>query len=137
MKFLKKILSFIKSRFFIYLVVGGIAAIIDFSLFYAFNSIFLISYAISHPLSSWISATIKFAINKFFTFKNKSRKIMKQYLASMGVFLIYLLITEGMLLFFVGVLNINELISKVLVILLGVLINYFLDKKITFGKRFV
>jgi putative flippase GtrA len=128
-KILRKLL---RQRIVLYAIIGGACAFIDLG---AYNFLLLLSvhYQIANVFSIWLAATIKFFINKKYTFKNKSKNVKKQYASSLIVLIIYVLFTGILLYFFVELLSINESISKVLVLFLGLFVNYILDKLITFG----
>ncbi|MDD5499735.1 MAG: GtrA family protein [Candidatus Nanoarchaeia archaeon] len=125
--------KFISKRFMLYFFIGGFAATVDFASYLILVEIG-INYLLAHPIAVWAASTLKFFLNKSITFKNKSKKIFQQYLLSLLVVAVYLAFTEIFLLIFVKFAGLNEIFLKMLVILLGVGLNYGLDKKITFGK---
>ncbi len=123
---------FMRKEFIVYAIVGGIGAIIDILAYYLLTFTFGVSYLIAHVISVWLASSFKFIVNKFFTFNNKSKRVKKQYLYSLIVLIIYLIITEVMLYAFVDYFGLGQLVSKILVLVLGLSINYVLDKKLTF-----
>ena len=131
---MKKILSLLKNRLFIYAFIGGLCAFIDLGVFYILNLILGLSLLIvSNTLSILTASTVKFFLNKRFTFRNNSAKVKHQYVSSLIVLGIYIIFTSASLYLFVNIIGVNEIISKVIVLFLGLPVNYLLDKKITFG----
>ncbi|MBN1923534.1 MAG: GtrA family protein [Nanoarchaeota archaeon] len=124
---------FMKREFIVYAFVGGLCAFVDIGAYYLLNIILGVSYLIAHLFSVWLASTVKFLINKRFTFKNKSSKVRKQYTYSLIVLMVYTIVTEVMLFIFVDFFNFSTIVSKVLVLILGLSVNYVLDKKLTFG----
>jgi putative flippase GtrA len=134
-----KLLIMIKKlpkRFIKYFLVGGIAFVMDYSLSMLFFSILKFTEVLSNTLSVFIVSIMKFFINKKFTFKNKSKKSKEQLMMSFVVMGFYIIFTSTLVYLFSNILKIPFYLTKVIVVLLGVSVNYYLDKKLTFNKRF-
>ncbi len=70
-----------KNKLYIkYLISGGIATLIDFSLLYFFTDIVNLYYLISASIAFLVAFMISFYMQKFWTFRDNSRKkINKQF----------------------------------------------------------
>jgi putative flippase GtrA len=79
---------------------------------------------------------MKFFVNKKFTFKNPSKRAKEQLLMSLVVMGFYIIFTSTLIYVFSNIIKIPFYIAKVLVVILGFSINYYLDKNLTFNKRF-
>jgi putative flippase GtrA len=91
---LKKILSkeFIK-QFISYFCVGGIAAIVEWVIFFIFSSIWSIPYLISTVFAFIFSTTVNWFLGKVITFKNSN--IYKDK-AGKEIFIIFLVSAIGL-----------------------------------------
>ena len=69
----------LKFEFIRYTLVGGIATIMDWSIFYIFAIILGIYYQIALVISFVIVGITHYTLSKIFTFKCKSKKIIKQF----------------------------------------------------------
>lgn len=123
-------------KFAKYFIIGGIAFAMDYTL-----SLFLFFFmnfteVLANSASVFFVSIIKFFMNKKFTFENPSKRAKEQLLMSFVVLGFYILFTSVLIYIFSNVMNMPFYISKVLVVMLGVSFNYYLDKNLTFNKRF-
>lgn len=123
-------------KFIKYFLVGGIAFVMDYSLSMFFFSILNFTEVLSNTMSVFIVSIMKFFINKKFTFKNVSKRSKEQLIMSFVVIGFYLVFTSTLVYLFSNVLKIPFYLTKIIVVLLGVSVNYYLDKNLTFNKRF-
>ncbi|MFA5303279.1 MAG: GtrA family protein [Candidatus Nanoarchaeia archaeon] len=123
-------------KFIKYFLVGGLAFIMDYSLSMFFFIFLSFTEVLSNSLSVFIVSVMKFFINKKFTFKNTSKKAKEQLMMSFVVMGFYLIFTSTLVYLLSNILKIPFYITKVIVVFLGVSVNYYLDKNLTFNKRF-
>lgn len=123
-------------RFMKYFIVGAVAFAMDYSLSMFFYALLNFTAVASNALSVIIVSIIKFFINKKFTFNNASKKAKEQLLMSFVVLGFYAIFTSTLVYLFSNILEIEFYITKIMVVFLGVSLNYYLDKNLTFNKRF-
>ncbi len=123
-------------RFMKYFIVGAVAFVMDYSLSMFFYALLNFTAVASNALSVIIVSIIKFFINKKFTFNNASKKAKEQLLMSFVVLGFYAIFTSTLVYLFSNILGIEFYITKIMVVFLGVSLNYYLDKNLTFNKRF-
>jgi putative flippase GtrA len=119
-----------------YFIVGAIAFAMDYSLSMVFFALLNFTEVASNALSVIIVSIIKFFINKKFTFNNASKRAKEQLLMSFVVLGFYAIFTSTLVYLFSNILGIEFYITKIIVVFLGVSVNYYLDKNLTFNKRF-
>ena len=69
-------------RYFLgYLICGGVATFVDFSLFLILNQYFGVWYLYSNSVSYPIGMLTNFWLNKFYNFKNSYRGFVKQFIS--------------------------------------------------------
>lgn len=119
-----------------YFMVGAMAFALDYSLSMLFYLFFNFTAVLSNAMSVIIVSVMKFFINKKFTFNNASKRAKEQLLMSFVVLGFYAIFTSTLVYLFSNILGIEFYITKIIVVFLGVSVNYYLDKNLTFNKRF-
>ena len=118
----------------IYFIVGCLSTFVNL-LSYAFYRLFIPSYLINIVLSWLTSLVFAFFMNRKYVFKSKNNKIKQEFLS----FTISRLLTLGMEILFmyllVNLIQVNDLIAKVIVQFLVFLANYLFGKFIVFKKE--
>jgi len=117
----------------LYIVIGGTGASLDFLIFSSLSLFFEHKlYILYHLLAYIAGTTISFILNAKYNFKksdNLNRRLKNFYLiATIG-----LAFSTISLVFFISVLEINQIISKLLSLFIVFLIQFNLNKKITFA----
>lgn len=117
-----------------YLVVGGLTTFISILVYGLCSRLFNLKL-ISSNIISWIVAVLfAYYTNKIFVFKSKG-KSFKEFVSFVGSRVITLLLDTALMLLFVNVINMNDLISKVIVQIVVIIGNYIISKLIVFKKR--
>ena len=118
----------------IYFIVGCLSTFVNL-LSYDFYRLFIPSYLINIVLSWLTSLVFAFFMNRKYVFKSKNNKIKQEFLS----FTISRLLTLGMEILFmyllVDLIQVNDLIAKVIVQFLVFLANYLFGKFIVFKKE--
>lgn len=125
-----------KREFIRYLLVGGSATLIDWSLFYIFAIVLGIYYQVALVISFSISCIFNYYFSRIFTFRSKSQKIFSQFSLFLLVIAIYLSMSIFLMFIFVELILIEKMISKILTTGFMLIVNYLLNKYLTFNKRF-
>ena len=116
-----------------YVVVGGLTTLVSVASYWAFR--FIIKNYIILSIISWILAvTFAYVTNRKFVFESKSKKIVEE----VTKFFTYRLITLGLevslMALFVSVLNINDMLSKVILQVVVLVLNYVFSKLFIFKE---
>lgn len=121
----------------LYSIVGIITSILNILLFYILI-IINIDYKIANIITLVIVKITAYVLNKNIVFKSKcSNKydLIKEFIR----FIIYrgltLLIDYFGLIIFIDIFNINKLLSKIIIVIIVIIINYITGKKYVFKKK--
>lgn len=101
-------------QFFLYLVVGALATVVEWGAFYLFDVIFGIHYTFSTALAFAVSTFSNWGFGKLILFRQKSRNVAGE------IFKIYLISVIGLLMniaiMFVAIekIGISDMISKII-----------------------
>lgn len=120
-----------------YLFFGVLTTIVSYGTYIYFTRYLRIDIGISNILS-WITSVIfAYITNKLYVFQvNYSNKIyiIKEFLLFILSRIFSGIVDTGLLLFFVHIIGINDLVSKVINGVIVVIINYILSKFIIFKE---
>jgi len=117
----------------LYGIIGLFSAGIDFIIYYTMTSILDVFYLIANIFSISIGISISFVLNKKFNFKVNDN-VLKRFLIFITVGFGGLLISSALLYYFIDILDLDKILSKLLSIAFVVLIQFFVNKFITFKK---
>jgi len=131
---MKKIIDLIKSkkRFITYIIMGSIAAVVDLALLFILTEYAHIFYLKSAVISFLASSFVHYGLNKTITFKNKSKKYALQFIVTMVVAVVGLILNLGILFSLVS-LGLWYMFAKIIALLVIVVFTYNLNKHVTYG----
>jgi len=117
----------------LYGIIGLFSAGIDFIIYYTMTSILDVFYLIANIFSISIGISISFVLNKKFNFKVNDN-VLKRFLIFITVGFGGLLTSSALLYYFIDILDLDKILAKLLSIAFVVLIQFFVNKFITFKK---
>lgn len=123
-------------EFFRFILVGGVATALDWSVFYLLAIKIMLYYQLSLMISFSLACIVNYTFNKLFTFRSKSKKIFRQFSLFSVIAIFSLLLTMILMFIFVDVLFIHKMLSRIFVTMIMLFFNYILHKFLTFNKRF-
>lgn len=125
----------IQKELFTYTVIGGIATIIDWSVFAIAVTFLKVHYLPALMLAFSTAGIFHYIANKMITFKCVSKKFASQ----ISIYLLVMMMSLGLNMLIMVVLVklfvINKIILRMLTTLLMLLPNYLLHKHVTFSKK--
>ena len=113
--------------------IGGLVAVLDLILLYLFTDIFKINYLYSTPLAFFIVTIINYSANKYFNFRNKSKRIFLQFSIFTIISIITLLLNQAIVYVLVEYFKLWYMYAQSVAILILLFWNFYLNKKITFN----
>lgn len=137
-----------------YGLVGLVGLVIDMGLFYLLVNKLAVHYPFSEAISSFlkrnmsvgmldilisniISQTLavinNFMLNSYFTFKVTDNKI-RRFLSFVSIAMVGMVISSMLLTLFIGIMGINDMVSKVFAILIVAAIQFMINKFFTFKE---
>ena len=118
-----------------YAVVGFLGTALDLGSLYLFVDVLHLHLLFSTALSFTLAVINNFTLNKYWTFQNKSSNVRKQFIKFLIVSTIGLLMTEMCMAFFVYVLQLWYMASKLITSGLVLMWNFLANKYWTFKDR--
>lgn len=120
-----------------YLIIGVLTTIINYLVFVIAINSFGIEMHISNIIAWIVSVIFAYFTNKLFVFESKSFafQIIGKEILSFGAARVFSLVLEEIILYvFVNLLNMNQLIIKLIANVIVIIVNYVLSKFIIFKK---
>jgi putative flippase GtrA len=122
-------------EFLPYFIIGGIATLIDWSVFSAATLWLGLHYQLAVTLSYSTAGIMHYISNKYFTFQCKSKQIGSQ----LSVYIVVGIVGLTLSMLIIGVLidlfAINKIWARVLTTVLMLVPNYLMHKHLTFSKK--
>lgn len=129
----------IVGQFLRYFVTGGLAFIVDFGVFSLALYYFDIHYLIANLIGLMAGNVVNYLLSIGWVFSSEKRTMEKHRLIEITVFMLISLVGMGLneylMYVFVGLLAIQEMVSKVGAAVIVLLYNFFARKYILFKKR--
>ena len=122
--------KFTSFQFNRYFLVGIVATLVDWGLFYFFAVVMGVHYLGTLFLSFSAGSITNYSLNRSFTFQSNSNKVASQFTVFMVVTIISLGISSMIIYVNVDLLDISKMLSRIITTLIMLGINYFMHKKI-------
>jgi len=114
-----------------YGIIGCVCVLIDFLVYSFLTQIMKMPYLYANVISVHCGIFASFFLNRHFTFKVKN-KTMLRFVSFYVIGLIGLAISSGLLILLVEKMGLNELVSKAFTVIAVALIQFVLNKYISF-----
>ncbi|MEA4839631.1 MAG: GtrA family protein [Bacteroidales bacterium] len=124
----------LKSSFLKYGVIGVFGLVVDMGIFYLLHKMLGVNYVVSNIISSSLAVVHNFILNSFITFKVKDR-LLRRFASFYLIALVGMAVSSGMLAVMIDGLSMDSMVAKMISILIVAVIQYFLNKKLTFRKK--
>ena len=131
-KLLKKC---IKKEFVKFFFVGGTSSFVDWGMFYLLSIILTFHYQVSLVIAFLCSLIVHYSLNRKFTFKSKSKRLILQISLFLLVVIIYLVLSMSLMFVCVEIILLHKMISKILITFLLFFVSFTLHKYLTFNKK--
>ena len=121
-----------------YLIVGGLTTVVSIVVYFIFTKIFHINYMISNVISWIISVLFAYVTNKKFVFKSKcdTKKEILNEVYQFFKYRVFSFVIDVLLMYvFVELMNIDDMIAKVIVQIIVIVLNYVFSKLFVFKKK--
>lgn len=137
---MKKVFDLYKkySEIINYLIVGVLTTLVSIVIYAVFTKVFHVNYMISNVIS-WIgSVSFAYVTNKVFVFKSKCDNDMDVLIEIYQFFKyrVFSFIIDILLMYlFVELVNIDDMIAKIIVQVIVIVLNYVFSKLFVFKKK--
>ncbi|MBR2557674.1 MAG: GtrA family protein [Methanobrevibacter sp.] len=119
---------------FLYVVFGTFTFFVNIITYFFFESLLGINYLISNILAWFLSVLFAYITNRIWVFESKSPNILKEMSLFFGGRIFSGAIDTALMYLFIDVLTIGNTISKIVVQVIVVILNYIFSKLIVFKE---
>ncbi len=122
-----------------YLFFGVLTTVVDFVSYFLLTRFLHLGEGFSNVLAQFIAILFAYVTNKLFVFEDKSsdfKKLIIQFGKFFSLRLVTLVINSVMFVIMVDKLGINDIVTKAIVVVIVIILNYVFSKLIVFkGKE--
>ncbi|WP_405277686.1 GtrA family protein [Methanobrevibacter sp.] len=116
----------------LYVFFGSLTFLVNIVTYFFFKDLLGINYLISNVLAWFFSVLFAYITNRIWVFESKSPKILKEMSLFFGGRIFSGAVDTGLMYLFIDVLIIGDLISKIVVQVIVIILNYVFSKLIVF-----
>ncbi len=121
-----------------YLFFGVLTTAVDFVSYYLLTRLFSLEQNVANILSQIVAIIFAYITNKLFVFEDKSmdiKSLLSQFATFASLRTVTLVLNSGMFFVMGNLMNINDIITKVVVSVVVIILNYIFSKLIVFRKK--
>lgn len=115
-----------------YVFFGVLTGVVNLGVYFLFSHVLGVYYLFSNVVAWFLSVLFAYVTNRIWVFESNSNNILKEVFLFFSSRLFSGLVDIGLLYFFVDILNIGDFISKIIVVIIVVILNYLFSKLLVF-----
>lgn len=116
----------------LYVFFGSLTFLVNIVTYFLFEDLLGINYLISNVLAWFFSVLFAYITNRIWVFESKSPDILKEMSLFFGGRIFSGAVDTGLMYLFIDILMIGDLISKIVVQVIVIILNYVFSKLIVF-----
>ena len=124
----------LKKELFSYIVFGILTTLVNIITYLFFTRIFGINYLISNIFAWILSVLFAYVTNRIWVFESRNTNIIKEISLFFGGRLFSGIFDVGLMYVFIEILSVNDFISKIIIQIIVVVLNYLISKLIVFKE---
>lgn len=119
---------------FLYVVFGAMTFFVNVIVYYLFATVLGINYLISNVVAWFFSVLFAYITNRKWVFESRSPNILKECGLFFGGRIFSGAVDTALMYLFIDILTIGDMISKIVVQVIVIILNYVFSKLIVFKK---
>lgn len=116
----------------LYVFFGTLTFFVNVIVYFIFEDLLGVNYLVSNILAWFFSVLFAYVTNRIWVFESKSTNIAKEISLFFGGRIFSGAVDTGLMYLFIDILTIGDLISKIVVQIIVVILNYIFSKLIVF-----
>lgn len=122
----------LEHELFLYVVFGILTTLVNIVVYLVFAKILLVNYIVSNIIAWILSVSFAYVTNKIWVFESANANIFKEVYLFFGGRLFSGLFDTVLMYLFIDILTVNDSISKIIIQIIVVILNYLISKFIVF-----
>jgi len=121
-----------------YLIFGVLTTLVDYAVYFPLTNLLKLNHLIAFALAWAVAVVFAFVTNKLWVFGSTSfnkKIVLREFPAFAGGRVFSLILSEVIMYVMVDIMTVNQNISKIVISILVIIINYILSKLFVFKKR--
>ena len=116
----------------LYVVFGAFTFFVNIAVYFLFEDVLGVNYLISNIIAWFFSVLFAYITNRIWVFESKSPDILKEMALFFGVRIFSGVVDTALMYLFIDVMMIGDTISKIVVQIIVIVLNYIFSKLIVF-----
>ena len=121
-----------KKEFTFYMIFGVLTTLVNILVYLFFAKICGVYYVTSNILAWFFSVLFAYVTNRMWVFESENTNIIKEAILFFGGRLLSGILDTGLMILLIDILSVGDLISKIVVQIIVVIVNYVFSKWIVF-----
>lgn len=117
-----------------YVIFGVLTTLVNVVVYYLFSNVFGINYLISNVLAWILSVLFAYITNRIWVFESESENILKEIFLFFSGRLFSGVVDTGLMYLFIDILSVGDFISKIVIQIIVVVLNYVISKLVVFKE---
>ena len=126
------ILMKLSKELFLYVVFGILTTVVNIAVYLFFAKLLGINYLISNVFAWFFSVLFAYVTNRIYVFESKNSNIFKEIILFFSGRLFSGIVDTFLMFIFIDMLLINDSVSKVIIQIIVVILNYIISKFVVF-----
>lgn len=122
----------LKKEMIAYLIFGVLTTVVNIVVYILFERYFGVNYVISNIIAWFLSVLFAYVTNRIWVFESKNENIIKEVVLFFGGRLFSGVVDTALMVLFIEVLLLGDFISKIIVQVIVVILNYVISKLVVF-----
>ena len=115
-----------------YIFFGVLTTAVNIITYFLFVDVFAVNYIISNIIAWFVSVLFAYITNRIWVFESKDDNIIKEIVLFYGGRVFSGAVDTGLMYLFIDILSIGDFISKIVIQVIVVVLNYVLSKLVVF-----
>ena len=124
-----------KKEVFSYLIFGVLTTVVNIVVYYVFNTWLQVNYLVSNAIAWIASVLFAYITNRKYVFESKNTSMINELVKFIGARLSTGIMDMILMWLLVDILSMNSMVSKIVVNVLVIVLNYVLSKVFVFKKE--
>lgn len=116
----------------LYVVFGALTTLVNFVVYFLFARLLGVHYLISNIFAWFFAVLFAYVTNRIWVFESKNENILKEISLFFSGRLFSGVIDTGLMYLFIDILTIGDFISKIIIQVIVVVLNYVISKLVVF-----
>lgn len=122
----------IKRELILYILFGVLTTLVNIIVYFFFARLLSIHYLLANVLAWFFSVLFAYITNRIWVFESKNDNIIKECTFFIGGRLFSGAVDTGLMYLFIDILSVGDFISKIVIQIIVVILNYLLSKLVIF-----